>query len=64
MEHNNTYLNFQEVCDLLKITTHHLRSLIFKRQIPVIKIGRLIRFDRQQLNEWIKVNSKKTDGGL
>jgi excisionase family DNA binding protein len=62
MEHSNSYLNFKEVCELLKITSHHLRSLIFKDQIPTTRIGRLIRFDRQQLADWIKENSKNSEG--
>ncbi len=58
------YLNFQEVCELLKITSHHLRQLVFKQQIPVIKIGRLLRFSRSQLDSWIMANSKNAEGGI
>jgi excisionase family DNA binding protein len=64
METNSTLLDFKEVCDLLKITSHHLRSLIFKDQIPTVRVGRLVRFDPQQLNEWIKINSKNAIRGL
>ncbi len=61
MEQSNTYLNFQEVCELLKITSHHLRSLIFKNQIPTVRIGRLVRFEKSQIESWLKSNSK---GGI
>lgn len=52
-----TYLNFQEVCSLLKIKSNHLRSLLFKRAIPHIKVGRLIRFERTRIEEWLKKNA-------
>ncbi len=62
MKHNSTYLNFQEVCDLLKITPHHLRSLIFKGQIPTTRVGRLLRWEINQLELWLKKNSKEVEG--
>lgn len=52
------YLNFKEVCDLLKISPHHLRSLVFKNQIPTLRVGRLLRWNKQALETWLKDNSK------
>lgn len=58
--HNKTYLTFQDVCELLNISSHHLRSLIFKKKIPYTKIGRLVRFERNDLTTWLQ--SKKQIG--
>lgn len=27
--------------------------MIFKKEVPYIKIGRLIRFDKQELEQWL-----------
>jgi excisionase family DNA binding protein len=64
MDQINKLLTIWEVCEQYQISTHHLRSLIFKKQIPFIKLGRLIRFNRQQLDDWIKVNSRSAKGGF
>ena len=49
-------LNFSETKDFLNVTTSHLRSLIFKKEICFIKVGKLIRFSVIDLNEWINSN--------
>lgn len=51
---NSSILTFNEACDFLKIKKSRLRTAIFRREIPYIKIGRLIRFDLNDLNTWIK----------
>ena len=52
-------MTLEEVADLLRSKTSHVRSLIFKEEIPYFKVGRLIRFDKKQIIEWI-VSSQKT----
>lgn len=47
-----------EVCNLLGIRMSKFRSAVFKRELPIIKIGRLIRISQQDLNDWIR--QKKT----
>ncbi len=46
-------LTLSEACDFLKIKKSRLRTAIFRKEIPYIKIGRLIRFDLNDLHEWI-----------
>lgn len=47
-------LNFEEACNLLRIKQSRLRTAVLKRDIPFIKIGRLIRFDIKDLTNWIE----------
>lgn len=47
----------EEVCTLLGIKMSKFRSAVFKKQIPVVKLGRLVRVDPKELEEWI--NSQK-----
>lgn len=60
----NKLLNFSEAREYLNVTNGHLRSLIFKRQIGFIKIGRLIRFDYEDLLKWIESQKQNPKGGL
>jgi excisionase family DNA binding protein len=43
-----------EAAKFLSIKESRLRYAIFKKEIPFIKIGRLIRFDRQELIKWLE----------
>jgi excisionase family DNA binding protein len=54
-------LTFKEVCSLLKLNPHHVRSLVFKKQIPHLKIGRLLRFDLAEIEKWIEIS--RSSGG-
>lgn len=49
----SSILTLAEACDFLKIKKSRLRTAIFKREIPFIKIGRLIRFDHEDLKAWL-----------
>ncbi|MGA2534247.1 MAG: excisionase family DNA-binding protein [Candidatus Aminicenantales bacterium] len=35
------------------VSTSYLFKLVSRRRIPYIKLGRLVRFDRQQLDRWM-----------
>lgn len=51
-------LTFEETKALLNTTSGHLRSLVFHKKIPYLKLNRLIRFDYDDLIVWI--NHKKS----
>ena len=42
-----------EVATLLGVDVRHVRRLVFERRIPFIKWGHLLRFDVDELVEWI-----------
>ena len=50
----NELLTITELTSLLSIKESHLRSLIFRQEIPFIKVGRLIRFDQSQIKKWLE----------
>lgn len=54
MNKQNTLMTLSEACDYLKIKKSRIRTAIFRREIPFIKIGRLIRFDQTDLQKWIE----------
>jgi excisionase family DNA binding protein len=61
---NDQLLSFEEARQLLHTSESHLRSLVFKKKISFIKIGRLIRFSKNDLISWIESNKVKSSGGI
>jgi excisionase family DNA binding protein len=47
-------LNVEEVADVLGVSVRHVRRLVFERRIPVLKWGRLVRFDPRELEQWLR----------
>jgi excisionase family DNA binding protein len=47
-------LTLSEAATRLGTTERHLRDLWSRREIPAIKIGRLIRFDPADLDKYIE----------
>lgn len=46
-------IDIAEVAALLGVEVRHVRRLVFERRIPYIKWGHLLRFDVDDLVEWI-----------
>lgn len=47
-------LDVQGACDFLKIAKPTLYKYIRKGQIPAFKVGRIWRFHRNALDEWVR----------
>ena len=52
-------LNVKDVEDRLNIRQSTLRAWIFQRKIPVVRIGRLVRFKEADLERWLKEKEGK-----
>ena len=55
---NEELITIDELCKLLKVKQGHIRSLIFKKELIPLKVGRLIRFKKSDIFEWIKSQGK------
>jgi excisionase family DNA binding protein len=49
-------LDKDQAADRLNIGRWHLEALIRRRDIPFVKVGRLIRFDPADLDAWLDAN--------
>jgi excisionase family DNA binding protein len=49
-------LDKPQACEYLNISEWHLQRLIRYRQIPFVKVGRLIRFKPSDLAQWLDEN--------
>ena len=50
-------ININTAAERLGTTPGHIRRLIHHKQIPYIKIGALIRFNPDTLNQWVTNNT-------
>jgi excisionase family DNA binding protein len=46
-------LDIDAVAELLSTSVRHVRRLVQERRIPVVRVGRLIRFDPVDLDAWL-----------
>lgn len=46
-------LTLDQTCEILNLKRSKLRSLVFKNQIPVIRIGKCLRFCIKDLQIWL-----------
>ena len=46
-------LSISDVAVRLNVQVRHVRRLVAERRIPYIKWGHLIRFDADELEQWI-----------
>ena len=52
-------LNIHEAAEFTGLKVQRLRYEVFLKRIPHIKLGRSVRFTKEQLDEWIKKLTKK-----
>lgn len=46
-------LTIKEVAEVLKVSHRTISDWVYKRKIPYIKVGRVVRFDQQKIENWI-----------
>jgi len=47
-------LSIEETADFLGISKNTLYEWIVQKRIPHLKVGRLVKFRREELDEWLK----------
>lgn len=54
-------LTINGACDFLGYKKSTIYNKIHKREIPFIKMGHLVRFDKAELVKYLQMNSKTTE---
>ncbi len=49
-------MNVEAAAERLGCSVKHVRNMIYERRIPYFKVGRLIRFDPDVLENWVQSN--------
>lgn len=52
-------LDIEQAARFLNVKVSRLRSAILNKEIPFLKIGRLVRFHKEDLEAWIEGLKKK-----
>lgn len=56
---DNRYMDLEQCAAYIGRTTHALRGLIRRRQIPHMRIGRRLQFDRDKIDSWMKRHARR-----
>lgn len=51
---NRKLVKIQDIAEMYNLTESWIRSKIFQREIPFIKLGHLIRFDPVEVDKWLE----------
>ena len=52
-------LTITEVGEYTGLSVHTIYTMVSQRRIPFVKLGRLTKFDREALDQWITRHSVK-----
>lgn len=53
-------LDIETLADRLHDSVRHVRRLVAERRIPYLKVGHFVRFDPQEVNEWLAEHRVKS----
>lgn len=56
-------LDIPALAQQLNTSVRHIRRLIAEHRVPVIRVGRLIRFDPTDIAQWLDENRQVPHGG-
>ncbi len=48
------YINIKELSEYLGIKVNTVYAWVFQKKIPYIKLGKLVKFDLLELENWLK----------
>jgi len=54
MQTNSEWMTLDEVCDYLNLSKSSIYKLTMKNGIPFYKLGRILKFKRAEVDEWIE----------
>jgi excisionase family DNA binding protein len=52
-------LSIEQVSQYLDLSIHTVYRMVSQRRIPFVKVGRLTKFDRLEIDKWILAHSVK-----
>jgi excisionase family DNA binding protein len=56
-------LDVNELARHLRVNVRHVRRLVAERRIPFIKWGHLLRFDPNEIVDWLEHNRRRIEAG-
>jgi excisionase family DNA binding protein len=53
-------ISVEQLADELGVSVRYVRRIIAERRIPYVKVGHLIRFQRNEVERWVEANRVDT----
>lgn len=53
------YIGVTGLAAYLAVSANTVRSWVWQRQIPYVKVGRLVRFDIAEVEDWLRERRKE-----
>jgi len=50
-------ISIQEAAEYTGLSHHTLYTMVSQRRVPFVKMGRLVKFDVELVDKWIKQNT-------
>jgi len=50
-------IDIREAAEYTGLSPHTVYTMVSQRRIPFVKVGRLVKFDVELLDKWIKQNT-------
>lgn len=47
-------MTYEDLSSYLKLSVGYLRQLVMRREIPFKKLGRSVRFRKNEIDEWVE----------
>lgn len=57
-------MNIYELSEKLQVSVSGIYTWVNQKKIPFIKVGRLVRFDSDKIDQWLSENEIKTEHGI
>ena len=54
------FFTVKEISEYLGINEKTIYGFVNQRKIPYVKFGRCVRFDLEEINEWVEANAVAT----
>jgi excisionase family DNA binding protein len=51
---SSPFFTVEELSRYLNVKPSKIRAMVFRRELPFLKFGRLVRFSRQEIDAWTK----------
>lgn len=49
-------ISVEQLADELNVSVRYVRRIVAERRIPYVKVGHLIRFQRDEVQRWVDAN--------
>lgn len=58
----DSLMDIPTVADRLGVTPRFVRRLVAERRIPYYKVGHYVRFERAEVDEWLREQHRQSTG--